>query len=502
MFDKIIIWGHKLHTHTHSYIHYGFYKAFKRDWWVNNGGYQGFHTNGDVSAGLTGYGGTAFEYTNSGPYVWEKFEFSFLVGDDWHLSGPVKGCRGLDSSDYAYCTSTYNGSSISGDDVEGCEADPLCDYYSKNNPYGRIYMYPHQVSSSGCSQVIPGSCNEQDTGRIWFDSIELKITNSTSLSAGPYSYNLTSPPHHGTISYINPAGGSETIIDEYPFLSDNNCFKYIPDVNYPSGNDVQEWGYTSMWPLITFTGGRDSGLDYKVIDSGTSEAAGLESNIATVTFDVNPIEDELIAYNEPGNQYPNQSDLQIIEDTEFIGEVRCSNPDQNAIITIDYIGTPDTSVAPNSSNNLDYTAGTLEPLPTTYDGVQYAYKQFRYTPNPDIFTNEGLGGAYPGYIQIGYTCTNPLNGAIASGEWKLTIEQLDNDDPPTDYPKTVNVNEDTKAYFHLNSTNVEGALQIYTIWPESSCIRFSSFCYTTVHYWAFTVSIFFKINTHSYLNSF
>ena len=29
MFDKVIIWGHKLHTHTHSYIHYGFFNAFK-----------------------------------------------------------------------------------------------------------------------------------------------------------------------------------------------------------------------------------------------------------------------------------------------------------------------------------------------------------------------------------------------------------------------------------------------------------------------------------------
>ena len=28
-FDKVVIWGHKLHTHTHSYIHYAFYKAFK-----------------------------------------------------------------------------------------------------------------------------------------------------------------------------------------------------------------------------------------------------------------------------------------------------------------------------------------------------------------------------------------------------------------------------------------------------------------------------------------
>jgi hypothetical protein len=29
MFDKVVIWGHKLHSHTHSYIHYAFYKAFK-----------------------------------------------------------------------------------------------------------------------------------------------------------------------------------------------------------------------------------------------------------------------------------------------------------------------------------------------------------------------------------------------------------------------------------------------------------------------------------------
>ena len=28
MFKKIIIWGHPLHSHTHSYIHNGYYKAF------------------------------------------------------------------------------------------------------------------------------------------------------------------------------------------------------------------------------------------------------------------------------------------------------------------------------------------------------------------------------------------------------------------------------------------------------------------------------------------
>jgi len=26
---KAIIWGHKLHSHTHSYIHSGYYRAFK-----------------------------------------------------------------------------------------------------------------------------------------------------------------------------------------------------------------------------------------------------------------------------------------------------------------------------------------------------------------------------------------------------------------------------------------------------------------------------------------
>ncbi len=28
-FERVIIWGHKLHSHTHSYVHYGFHKAFK-----------------------------------------------------------------------------------------------------------------------------------------------------------------------------------------------------------------------------------------------------------------------------------------------------------------------------------------------------------------------------------------------------------------------------------------------------------------------------------------
>ena len=39
-FSQVIIWGHPLHSHTHSYIHYGFYRAFKhmgyKVYWVDS----------------------------------------------------------------------------------------------------------------------------------------------------------------------------------------------------------------------------------------------------------------------------------------------------------------------------------------------------------------------------------------------------------------------------------------------------------------------------------
>jgi hypothetical protein len=51
-FDKVIIWGHKLHTHTHSYIHERFYRAFQHlgypTFW--------FDDNDDVSS---------FDFSNS-----------------------------------------------------------------------------------------------------------------------------------------------------------------------------------------------------------------------------------------------------------------------------------------------------------------------------------------------------------------------------------------------------------------------------------------------------
>lgn len=52
-FDKVIIWGHKLHTHTHSYIHNAFYRAFQhmgyQTYWFDK--YDALH-NIDVSNAL------------------------------------------------------------------------------------------------------------------------------------------------------------------------------------------------------------------------------------------------------------------------------------------------------------------------------------------------------------------------------------------------------------------------------------------------------------------
>ncbi len=46
-FDKVVIWGHKLHSHTHSYIHERFYRAFDYlgcpvHWFDNNDNVQDF----------------------------------------------------------------------------------------------------------------------------------------------------------------------------------------------------------------------------------------------------------------------------------------------------------------------------------------------------------------------------------------------------------------------------------------------------------------------------
>ena len=43
-FKKVVIWGYPLNTHTHSYIHASFYKAFKNmgyeTYWFNDSNFE------------------------------------------------------------------------------------------------------------------------------------------------------------------------------------------------------------------------------------------------------------------------------------------------------------------------------------------------------------------------------------------------------------------------------------------------------------------------------
>lgn len=62
--DRVIIWGHKLHSHTHSYVHHAFFKAFKHmdyetHWLDNNDDISDFDfshslflTEGQVDSGM------------------------------------------------------------------------------------------------------------------------------------------------------------------------------------------------------------------------------------------------------------------------------------------------------------------------------------------------------------------------------------------------------------------------------------------------------------------
>jgi hypothetical protein len=53
-FDKVVIWGHKLGTHTHSYIHYGFFRAFQEL------GYPTFWFDGGDDVGNFDFSNTLF----------------------------------------------------------------------------------------------------------------------------------------------------------------------------------------------------------------------------------------------------------------------------------------------------------------------------------------------------------------------------------------------------------------------------------------------------------
>lgn len=63
-FNKVIIWGFPLHTHTHSYIHGGWYKAFQHLGYETHWFHDGNHPNPKNSGSGIG-NGIGFDYGNT-----------------------------------------------------------------------------------------------------------------------------------------------------------------------------------------------------------------------------------------------------------------------------------------------------------------------------------------------------------------------------------------------------------------------------------------------------
>jgi hypothetical protein len=81
--NKVIIWGHKLHSHTHSYIHDSFYKAFKflgynTYWFDENGNNNNGNKEIDFNNSLFLTHGSAcnkIPLNNSSIYLFHNIEF-------------------------------------------------------------------------------------------------------------------------------------------------------------------------------------------------------------------------------------------------------------------------------------------------------------------------------------------------------------------------------------------------------------------------------------------
>ena len=90
--NKVIIWGHELHDHTHSYIHNAFYIAFKymgyETYWYNKNGQNNYPENGilenfDNSLFIVhGFESENLPFNNSSFYMTHNVDW---IGDDFKI---------------------------------------------------------------------------------------------------------------------------------------------------------------------------------------------------------------------------------------------------------------------------------------------------------------------------------------------------------------------------------------------------------------------------------
>ncbi len=100
-FDKVVIWGHKLHSHTHSYIHESFYKAFKHlgynvEWYDKSDDIHGidftntlFLTEGQVDEGIPIRNDGVYILHNCNPQKYQGLDYFYIqVYNDTVLNDP------------------------------------------------------------------------------------------------------------------------------------------------------------------------------------------------------------------------------------------------------------------------------------------------------------------------------------------------------------------------------------------------------------------------------
>jgi hypothetical protein len=115
-FDKVVIWGHKLHSHTHSYIHNGFFRAFQQMgypvfWFDDNDVVDGFDfsnalflTEGQVDKKIPIRMDCAYILHNCAPSKYrELFQANqaVIIQVYTHDVPPRSGCKEIEPFIYA-----------------------------------------------------------------------------------------------------------------------------------------------------------------------------------------------------------------------------------------------------------------------------------------------------------------------------------------------------------------------------------------------------------------
>jgi hypothetical protein len=133
--NKIIIWGHKLHSHTHSYIHYGFYKAFKYlnynvHWFDDNDNVNNFNFSNSLFI-------TEHQVNNNIPLRDDCLYLSHYNQNNKYVSIPKENVIFLHVSprDFNECNKSKNYN------YELLNYGRKMEYHSFSDEFNRLYIY-------------------------------------------------------------------------------------------------------------------------------------------------------------------------------------------------------------------------------------------------------------------------------------------------------------------------------------------------------------------------